>query len=556
MKLNLSHLLRRYGLLLYFFAWFMYFTIFWSQAFGFDSHGNLTANHINLWGDWAAHFTMGSSLAYRSLWLTDSPLLIGTRFSYPYFSDWVSAVLIKLGMPFISAFTIPSLIASCLLVVALYYFFMTLFKARSIALVASLIFLLNGGLGFVYFGQDITASAHPWQTFLNPPQEYTRIDGEGIKWLSVIDSMVIPQRAFAFGFPLTLLAVTLVYRSVYQSPKTTHLRSLLLAGLLLGVMPIIHMHSFLAAGIILSCWMLGDLLTHSPNVLPRIKIWFLLGTITLSLALPLFGFFFANQVHGFIKWYPGWLANEYHLSLIEFWVKNWALTPLLAVIGLGAWIKRHGYFSREKLPLLLIWLPFFGLFVIANLWLFQPFSWDNTKLIVWAAVGFSGLAGYVLVKSAHHRWGIVIVIPLFLITIASGCIDTYRIVRTDLHQYVMYSAEELTLADWVKHNTPSQSIWLTGTHHNHWLFNLTGRQAVMTYPGWLWTHGYNYSQVEHDVRELYAHPQNQELMAKYDITYVVVGPQEEREYGASKTEFATYYREVSTSSEYSIFQVN
>lgn len=557
MRTKLTHLLQRYGVWVYFFAWFVYFGVFWSRAVTVDKLGNFVANHVNIWGDWAAHFTMGSSLGYRSLWLTDSPLLVGARFSYPYFNDWISGLLLKLGADFGAAFTVPSFLASCFLVVALFYFFKTLFNSKTIAILASLIFLLNGGLGFIYFGQDIAASTNPWSTFLNPPHEYTRIDDQGIKWLSVIDSMVIPQRAFTLGFPLTVVALTLIYQAIYIPEKNLrrNYAKLIVAGIILGVMPLVHTHSFLSAGIILSFWMVGDVWQHQTHYWAALKKWLLLGSISLVLAVPIFLFFFANQVHGFIQWYPGWLAQEYNLNWLVFWVLNWGLTPLLAVIGYLVWLKKQTQFKVSKLPKALLFAPFFILFILANLFLFQPFSWDNTKLIVWAALGFSGLVGYVLYIQWPTTLGKILVPVLFVVTIASGSIDAYRIVRTDLHQYQMYSAEEMALSDWVKTATPPEAVWLTGTQHNHWLFNLTGRQAVMTYPGWLWTHGYDYVPVENDVRSLYANPQNREVIEKYDIEYVVVGPEEERHLGAKRSEWQLAHPEIKTTQNYSLFQV-
>jgi len=541
----------------YFLFWLVYFAFFWSGAFRFDKFGNLLAAHVNLWGDWAAHFTMGSALGYRQLFLTSSPFLLGERFSYPFITNFLSGLLIRFQVPFLLSFVIPSFCFSVLLIGALFYFFKTIFQSRKIALIASLIFLLNGGLGFLFFFHDVSTSLQPWETFLNPPHEYTRIDEQGIKWLSVIDSMIIPQRAFTMGFPLSLIALTLIYQHFFlkKTPKSRSLKSrywrLLVAIVILGFMPLIHTHSFLACGIILTFWCLAGLIQLPKLWRENLKDWVFLAGGIAAFAAPLYAFFFMNRVSHFIQWYPGWLAKEFEMNWLLFWLKNWALTPVLAVVGYVTLVSR----STHKFKTILLFLPFILLFILPNLFLFQPFSWDNTKLFVWASLGFAGLIGYLFTTKFTTLMNKSAIILLFLITILSGSIDAYRILRLDLHSYVMYSAQEMGLSEWVKKETSVGAVWLTGIQHNHWLFNLTGRQALMTYPGWLWTHGYDYYPTENTMRYLYRHPEDLTAFTKNQIEYVVIGPYEKTELSAQGSRFAEYHQLIKQTPDYSLYKV-
>jgi len=145
-----------------------------------------------------------------------------------------------------------------------------------------------------------------------------------------------------------------------------------------------------------------------------------------------------------------------------------------------------------------------------------------------------------------------LVILLFTVTIASGTIDAYRIARLDLHQYVMFTNEELQLADWAKANTSPTSIWLTGSQHNHWLFDLTGRQTLMAYPGWLWTQGYNYFNTEAHIRTAFANPNNPTFINQSGVDYIVIGPGEIRDYEADPVAFAERYQIVKKTQNYEI----
>lgn len=264
-------------LITYFSLWVGYFILFWSQAISIDTAGHVVANHANIWGDWAAHFTMGSRMAFDKLLLLQSPFVVGEAFSYPFVADLISAVLIRLGVGFTNAFIIPSFIFSIVFVWALFFFYQKIFKSIFTAIVASLIFLLNGGLGFVYFIKHIIESESPLLTALNPPQQYTNIEPLFYRWISVIDSMIIPQRAFSLGFPLTLVALAWVWTFFLKSTKKNKItvNQLLVPIIILGSMPLVHTHSFLAAFIILAIWAAGDIWLNGFKK-KNLKKWLLL----------------------------------------------------------------------------------------------------------------------------------------------------------------------------------------------------------------------------------------------------------------------------------------
>ncbi|MCB4756385.1 MAG: hypothetical protein LHV69_05020 [Elusimicrobia bacterium] len=604
-------------LAVYFIAWFFYFAFFWGRSITLDDKHNLILGHINMWGDWAVHFTMGSAMAFRQLIPLTSPLLIGAPFHYPFLANLISAVLIRLGLPYFASFTIPSFIFCLGIIGALFFFYKKLFRSDGIAMLSSLLFLFNGGLGFLYFLKDFAHSTKPWQTFFNPPTTYTKMDHFHIHWVSVIDSMMIPQRAFQLGFPLALAALVLIY-SIIRLPFTPtsprrvasgdlsrwerepgtstgegkNIVKLILAGFILGYMPIMHIHSIIALSVILPFWMIADLIQRESHILVHLKRWALLFTVTAILALPFMYLFVTGGLsERFMRWFPGWYAKEEKIGWLYFWFKNWGITPLMGLLGFWLLLKKQ-LTLKEKWGVSLIFSPFFILFALVNLFLFQPWVWDNTKMLVWASLGISGLAAYalgalllpspitemapddssVLQRSVsrpvftawiHSFAGrlfprpinlmkMILGILLFTFMTASGAIDAYRNLRPKLHQYQFCTQEELLLVDWVKKNTPLQSLWLTGNHHNNWLFNFTGRQVLLAYPGWLWTHGYNFNAIEKDYRQMFLHPENKDLFKIHKVDYIAIGPNEVRELNASKEKFMKAFPLVKKTGNYII----
>jgi hypothetical protein len=552
---------------IYFLFWSIYFLIFWSKALYLDKFGNLVAGHVNIWGDWAAHFTMGTAMANRGLLLKTSPFLINAKFSYPFISDLISAVILRITENTVYSFIIPSFLLSIFFVWAIYYFFKTIWQSEKKAILSSLVFMLNGGLGFYYFFQEVATKNNPLTALLNPAHEVTRYDLWSIKWINIIDSMIIPQRAFLLGFPLTVLALTLIYKNFFQNNKV-QFKQTLLAGVILGLMPIIHTHSFLAAFIILAFWSLEDILNHTKISLikkqidswpsKKIKDWSNLLIITALISLPLLVKFFMGSIdQGFMKFFPGWLANTYKMNWIEFWWRNWFLVPWLSLMGFFVMAKRD-------IKKLLIFSPFIFIFIIANLFLFQPFAWDNTKLFVWASLGFSYLTIYTLSRilekknsylAIPYKLKVIGVSLIFFFTILSGLLDIHYIIRHDLHHHIMYTKEELELTSWVKENTPYDSIWLTGDKHNHFIFNLTGRKTILTYRGWLWTHGYEYLPIEKEVKKIYKQPEdNLDLLEKYQVDYIIVGSNEKTVWGANENAFIENFTLIKQTNHYKIFE--
>jgi uncharacterized membrane protein len=86
---------------------------------------------------------------------------------------------------------------------------------------------------------------------------------------------------------------------------------------------------------------------------------------------------------------------------------------------------------------------------------------------------------------------------------------------------------------------------------------LTGRQVVMGYPGWLWTAGFDYRERERDLRSIYGFaPDAPELLARYRVDYLVVGPFERREVAANLAAYQAHYPSIIRTVNYEVFDVS
>ncbi len=577
----------------FFLFWIVYFVFYWTRVL-FYKNGGLRTGHITVWADWAAHFSMGSTFAYRTLLPTRHPLFITAQFSYPFVTNLISGILIRLGFNIIPAFIIPSIIFSIALLVALYFFYFLITRSKITAITASTLFLTNGGIGAFYFLQK-KLQGIPIKTILKQQHTHTHIPEKSIHWLNVVYGQFIPQRAFLLGFPITLSILSILYILFFTTKIQNKYKRILLiviSGILSGFLPLIHTHSFLSLFIVCFFWffcyvmwkmrilwrynykrkqykkMLPKCLHKSIEYIYKIvstflqteKIetkeqffrsiaeWILYAGFAGLISFAIIQTFFSHTTStSFFSWYPGWYAQHDNINWLYFWFINWGIIPFIALAG---WIV-----CKKKIKL--ITFPFLILFILINLMLFQPNIWDNTKILTYASVGISLLAAIFLQKIYIKRNRVIKigVIIIIVVSILSGGIELFQIQRIQAHNWEMYSQEEIQFAKWIRDNTPKDSVILTSDKHNHFVPNLTGRQIVMGYRGWLWTYGFDYKKVERDVVRIYQGRDSERRMKKYNINYVIIGPSEKYDFNANELYFSKTFPKIHTSTHYVLYGI-
>ncbi len=210
------------------------------------------------YGDMNMHLGFITSLARQAAFPPDYSILPGTRLSYPFLSDSVSSSPLLFGASLRYAYILPMLFAMAQIFTAVYLFAGTVSdsprrKAGSAALLALLLFFLNGGLGFTYFtdwgGESPYRFSDIFTGFYTTP---TNLVDQNIRWVNLIADMLLPQRATLFGYAVLFPALWMLYRAVFQNRRDLFLP----AGLSAAALPMIHTHSFLSIGIISAVWML------------------------------------------------------------------------------------------------------------------------------------------------------------------------------------------------------------------------------------------------------------------------------------------------------------
>ena len=501
----------------------------------------------NNYGDLPLHLAYITSFVWGNNIPPQDPSFAGEKLVYPFLSDFLSAIFLKLGLDFRDILFIPGLLLTVAFYSIFYYFAYRLTKRRFTAIISAFIFFFTGGFGFYYFLQDLShTSGNIWSFLMSLPRDYTKIPSLNYHWITPLTCLNVPQRPFLFGFPITMLIFTLLYTGIEHKKW----REFLFAGVLAGILPFFHSHSFLAMlmvaiplGIIFWDW--------------RKWILFFMPAFILSLPQVLY---LSGHVGGgsFFKPSFGWMAGKE--NYFWFWLKNTSLFWPVMIAGFTTiFIFRKGTDHRAPTHLGFYSLPFLILFLLPNMMLFAPWNWDNIKILIYWFLGTTPMAALALTclyKNKRFRIPsrIGFFIIMFVLTVAGG-IDVFRYAVAPISGWKEFSAEEVKLAKRISIETPPDAIFLNAPIFNHPVF-LSGRKSLMGYPSHIWSHGYNDAhRREQDIQSM--------LKGKFDVislidtykpSYATVGPHEKR-IGVNKKFFDTNYPCIITTENYKIYDL-
>ncbi|MFH0835689.1 MAG: hypothetical protein V1834_00830 [Candidatus Micrarchaeota archaeon] len=492
---------RKFALVLLFLIVFISFLHF--RAYLEPHEDGSLHSFLNVWGDGPFHFSLITNFAFTDNFPPRYPLL-DVPLGYPFLIDFSSAVLVTAGLGLREAVLVPNLLFVFALVSLIYFFTRDFTKSKLAGVIVILLFLFNGNAGLLYFIDDYQGgTAFP----IAKDYSHLTVNHEELHFMNFIDSTFLPQRSALMGMAIALLVLWLLLDFDKQRKEV-----LIIAGVLAGLLPFVHGHSFIAL-----CLALGVLFLFKPE---KKWLWFFVPLVLL--AVPQVLWTSQQTGGGFFGLQYGWMEQNSKLNLFElavFWLRN-AWVPLaLGIAGLFALPRDKKVFA----------IPFLLLFVFGNLFRFQPQPWDSIKVLLYAFFFLCVLTALFLTeflkrfKNAH--WVKAIVVLVVLLSTASGLLSVYWIAWGDNARHQEYTVEDVALAEWVKQNTPPDSVFLCGSAHNHPIPSLAGRRVVMGYQGWLWSHGLSYGVVDRDARFI-AETADCAKATEYGVDYVFIGPWE------------------------------
>ena len=516
-----------------------------NQAYLPDGSGGVLAGHLSSWTDWQAHLTYASSFAHAENFPPELPTAFGVdRLPYHFGIDFFAAMLDRAGLSAFGGLEVSSGYLAFAFVPVLYLVGVRLFSSRAVGVTAVLVFTLFGGLGWLRFFGDVADGG--WSIIWDLPTDYTRHHAGNILMENAVTGNLFPQRPTLAGFSLLLIVVVLMR----EAHKSGSRRLFAAVGVIVGLMPIFHVYSF---GMALGLGLIWAVLAH------RWK-WLLFALPALAFSLP--AALWIKPLNTEIVW-ETWVDGPWmqppsysvdHDNLFEFWWRN-AGVFLLLMLAAQLWWR--------TMPRVVLWgsIPVWLWLIVPNFVRVAPsHPWNNTHWFVPVILLGSLLVAAVLVRLASIGWlGIVAAVALFFTLTFAGALDVWKAVDPEVNvwPHPIASGDGVAAGEWVRDNTPPDSVFLIGFEHTHPVPALSGRQTVVGFGGWINDLGVtDWHSRQRTARTMLGGLEGTEnLLDDYGVDYVVVGPIERR-VGVSEQFWAARGTPVFAQGSYTVYEVN
>ena len=498
------------------------------------------------WGDMPMHLGFVTSIAAQGSFPPEYSILPGERLCYPFLCDSVSSSLYLLGTPLRWAYMIPAFFAFAQVFCGFYHLSRAMLHRRAPAQLAFFLFFLNGGLGMIYFTGRQSLRMLLTGFYKTP----TNLGDHSIRWVNVIADMLLPQRATLFGWAALFAVLLLLYRAVFCGEDKLFLP----AGILGGLLPMIHTHSYLALGLVAACWLVSSAVREK---LSRkwLLSWLAFGLPAVAFAVPQLLLWTFHSVGGneqFLRWHVDWV-NEGKENWLWFWLKNVGPLFLLAPLAFV-------FADRTRRA---VFFPALLIFLLCEFVAFQPNVYDNNKLLYVSYALFCILSADLIVRAAEMirpRFVRITALALLLVLCTNAALFTLArefVSGTDSHAIRLFSASDTAAAAFIRENTAPDSLFLTASNHNNAVAALTGRNVFCGSPSFLFYHGLDYSaRLDLEQKLLTDSESFARLHEELGIDYVYLGDYERGIVDCCAAYFDQNYPAVFRSGNVTIYQIN
>jgi hypothetical protein len=478
----------------------------------------------------------------------------------------------------------------------LYRFTLKITRDWLAALIAPVLLLFSGGFGWWYFFKDSNWSEQGiYGVLFNLPQQFTITMNSqpdtGFRWGNSLTTLLVPQRGMLFGLPLALIVFTiwwtlddaLIDRKFESSfgdkdkgrrkregkrkgleaekdrarirGRLSATERMMAAGIIAGLLPLIHAHSFVVVMVV------GAGVALLTGLKER-RAWIVFFLVACLIAAPQMWWATHGssvEAESFFGLHFGWDKGDE--NFFWFWFKN---TGLFIPLIFAALLWRGGGPADDEKYLvprrvLYFYLPFTLCFIVPNLIKLAPWVWDNIKVIFYWFIASVPLVALLLARLLRERFLLRAASVALLLTLTlSGGLDVWS-VASRASEFRIFDEAGVAFAEIVKEKTRARATLLHAPTFDTPIF-LTGRRSVMGYPGHIGSHGIKYEARLRDIMRIYAGaPDADALLQKYGVEYIVVGPHERREMEQQRMivndQFFMRYPLVGETGEYRLYKI-
>src|SRR5260370_12760487 len=270
-------------------------------------------------------------------------------------------MLMRAGASVIGAMWIENMVLALALVGMIHYWTLVLTRNRLAGLIAPVLVIFSGGLGWAWIFQEVHDSDGLIPLLAHLPHDYTILDTGVLRWGNSLTTLFVTQRSILLGMPLAICIFCLWWKAIAETPQDagqeySSLRRMAAAGLFAGLLPLTHAHTFLVVMGVGACLAV---------LFPRLwKGWLRFFALAGIIAMPQWlwsGRAGGVKLESYVAWQPGWDHGD--VNPVLFWLLNTGLFIPLLLLAL-LW-RRQDF--RLPPPLLKFYPPFLLCFIVPHL---------------------------------------------------------------------------------------------------------------------------------------------------------------------------------------------
>ena len=525
---------------------------------------------IGGYGDIPFHLTQVTKFGYGNLFDLNEPIFTGDRIRYSFFINWISGLFLKITGNLHFSVLFPAMIFAAASIVLTFLIYKKLVKKEWLALLAVLIFFLGSGFGSYYLITDKIIGESIEKNITTIVKWDAVYPQQNITWGAPLTMAFMHQRSFFLGYFLFLLFLYLLLK--FQETRNKNIFYALI--LILGLSPLAHYHSFLAMGFITVLFAIIQLWKKDKELFKKTVLVLILAAI---ISLPEIIYLVSgkeNIVSGenaFVKFRLGWMTDptigsvkypnenptgwEKIVAYKQFlWINFGLILPVFILAGF--WLLRKRMKASKEIVFCVSGAIFF--FILAQLFKFQPWDYDNNKILVY----FQFFAAPIIIlfflklMEKNKKIGAVLLGLFFIIAVHSGVIDIIPRYLAPIKDIpVIFNKDSQQTAEYIKENIPENEQILTSSTHLNPVNSLAGRPAIVGYPGWLWTKGLDYTERERDVKSFYSDPNRADIIEKYNLKYILLDPMAIYDWKVKKEIFDTKFPIVFSNNSFTLYKI-
>ena len=438
-----------------------------------------------------------------------TPFYAGESLSYPIIPDFFSSVLVGCGLASLRiSIAVPTFMILMGLVVLLHRLASSFTGLKYAPEFAVFCFLYAGGVGWKWLflkecRDDVNTNlahcfCHDRFTF----------------WIHPLVHFLLPQRSALFSMPIVVfITIVLIYEI---RTKLSDKKALAMAGMLMGLLPMISAHSFIGIGEYALFICAVNFPWGQPRKWPKvIQFWAVFGCVAIVIALPQVLWLLRVPRHGFGKISPIWLETfPNSLKFGQLWWES--LGPFVVIAIFTCWPLLNRF-------QVMCYLPSIGVFLISNFVRYQPGAMDNNKVFFagWYCVACCAVAHFIIGLWVNSPSKVLVRILLVCTVMGFSMSSVVAISKALIYSFPMFSHDEKALGQWVMENTQKDSIFVTSEWHANTVMSIGGRIIALGYGGWVWTHGLDYGSRQSFISSLIRDKELPEKFDRWNIRYIV-----------------------------------